>query len=200
MNIETDESTDTESVKSLKSEIRVLLQKCKLLAKEIKNSRPTSCLPTGESHLPDKYITDTMTRSYISHFESAFRILHIPSLWTEYESYWQDPKNASESTKFKIQLVIALGSSIHSGPENLGQAQLATYQWVYAAQAWVSAPMEKDRIGVSGLQIQCLLILARQCLSISGNWIWVAMGTLVRTAMQMGLHLDSSHFNELGVL
>ncbi|KAI7978708.1 hypothetical protein EIK77_010614 [Talaromyces pinophilus] len=199
MNIEKNEATDNERVKSLKSEIHVLLQKCKLLAKAIKASRPTRCLPVIEPQLPERYLADTMARLYISRFESVFRILHIPSFWIEYQSYWRDPANVDGATKFKIQLVIALGCSIDHESHSPEQVQSAACQWVYAAQAWLSAPLEKNRIGISGIQIQCLLILARQCLSISGDLIWVAMGTLVRTAMQMGLHLDPSHFDDLSV-
>jgi hypothetical protein len=200
MKIGSNEPPGTERVKSLKSEIYVLLQKCKLLAKAIKTSRPTRCLPLVEPQLPEKYFADTMARLYISRFESAFRILHLPSFWIEYESYWRDLANVAEATKFKVQLVIALGCSIYHESDSIDEVYSVACQWIYAAQAWMSAPLEKNRIGISGLQIQCLLILARQCLSISGDLIWVAMGTLVRTAMQMGLHLDPSHFDDISVL
>lgn len=199
MNIETNDPTDIERVKTLKSEIHMLLQKSKLLAKTIKASRPTRCLPLVEPQLPKRVFADTMARLYVSHFELCFRILHIPSFWTEYESYWQDPVNVPDAMKLKVQLVIALGYSIYHESDNL-EVYSTVCQWVYSAQAWLSAPLEKNRIGISGLQIQCLLILARQCLSISGDLIWVAMGTLVRTAMQMGLHLDPSHYDDMSVL
>lgn len=177
----------------------MLLQKSKLLAKTIKTSRPTRCLQRMEPQLPKRMFADTMARLYVSHFESCFRILHIPSFWTEYESYWQDPLHVTDAIKLKIQLVIALGYSIYPESNDL-EMYSGVCQWVYSAQAWLSAPLEKNRIGICGLQIQCLLILARQCLSISGDLIWVAMGTLVRTAMQMGLHLDPSHYDDMSVL
>ncbi|CAM1509693.1 Fc.00g000280.m01.CDS01 [Cosmosporella sp. VM-42] len=69
-------------------------------------------------------------------------------------------------------------------------ARLKSSQWVHAAQSWASGPMGKDRISLSGLQVQCLLILARQVLSIGGDLVWIAVGTLIRTAMHMGLHRD----------
>lgn len=199
MNIGTVEPTDNERVKSLKSDILALLQKCKLLARAIKTFRPTRCLPLVEPQLPEKMFADTMARLYISRFESVFRILHIPSFWTEYESYWANPAHVADAIRFKVQLVIAIGCSIFHETDK-DQMQSAPCQWVYAAQAWLSAPLEKNRIGISGLQVQCLLILARQCLSISGDLIWVGMGTLVRIAMQMGLHRDPNHFDDIGVL
>jgi len=53
--------------------------------------------------------------------------------------------------------------------------------------------MEKDRLSISGLQVQLSLILVRQTLSISGDLIWIAMGTVIRTAIQLGLHRDPKH-------
>ena len=60
--------------------------------------------------------------------------------------------------------------------------------------------MEKDRLSISGLQVQCLLILACQTLSVGRGLIWIAMGTLVRTAMQMGLHRDPKYFTKMTML
>ncbi|EED13582.1 conserved hypothetical protein [Talaromyces stipitatus ATCC 10500] len=200
MKIETPEPSDNERIKSLKSEIHMLLQKCKLLAKGIKTFRPTRCLSLSEPALPTKVFADAMAHLYMSRFESAFRILHIPSFWAEYDNYWRHPATAPDVTKYKVHLVISIGCSLCQEPYGSDQVYSAACQWVYASQAWLSAPMEKDRIGISGLQVQCLLILARQCLSVSGDLIWVSMGTLLRTAMQMGLHRDPSHLANMSVL
>lgn len=59
--------------------------------------------------------------------------------------------------------------------------------------------MEKDSLGISGLQVQCLLILARQSLAVGGDLMWIAMGTLLHTAIQLGLHRDLKHFSKMSV-
>jgi hypothetical protein len=141
-----------------------------------------------------------MARLYISRFESAFRILHIPSFWTEYEQYWKDPAEATHMLKFKIQLVIAIGSSLCRESCDLTEVHNTACHWVYAVQNWISGPLEKDQLSISGLQIQCLLILARQALSISGDLVWVGLGTVVCTAMQMGLHRDPKHIKKINIL
>ncbi|KAK7717699.1 hypothetical protein SLS64_003194 [Diaporthe eres] len=64
------------------------------------------------------------------------------------------------------------------------------HQWIYAAQNWLSGPLEKDRLSISGLQIYCLTILARQIFSVGGDLTWISTGSLVQIAMQMGLHRD----------
>jgi hypothetical protein len=141
-----------------------------------------------------------MASLYISRFESAFRILHIPSFWNDYDQYWKDPAEANHALKFKIQLVIAIGSSLFRESRDTNEVHTAACHWVYAAQNWIIGPLEKDQLSISGLQIQCLLVLARQALSISGDLIWVGLGTVVCTAMQMGLHRDPKHIKKTNIL
>lgn len=166
----------------------------------MKVSRPSRFYSAPEPSLPTKEFADQTARLYISRFESALRILHVPSFWTEYEQYWTNPAAATPALKFKVQLVIAIGSSLCRESPNTADVHTAARQWVYAAQNWLSGPMEKDRLSISGLQVQCLLILARQALSVSGDLIWIAMGTVARTAMQMGLHRDPKHIAKMTIL
>lgn len=74
------------------------------------------------------------------------------------------------------------------------------HQWIYTAQAWLSGPLEKDRLNINGLQIHCLTILARQAFAIGGDLIWMSMGSLIHRAMQMGLHRDPKHLQTMSVL
>ncbi|KAF2811584.1 uncharacterized protein BDZ99DRAFT_507974 [Mytilinidion resinicola] len=199
---ESGNSTDDEVVRCLKAEIRASLQKCKLLAKSMKTTRPSRCFscPAPIFSATERDLADQTVHLYISRFESAFRILHIPSFRTEYEQYWRNPTEAASALQFKVQLVIAIGSSLHREACENPKVRSAACQWVYAAQNWLSGPMEKDRLSISGLQVQCLLFLARQTLAISGDLTWIAIGTLVHTAMQMGLHRDPKHFVKLSIL
>lgn len=96
---------------------------------------------------------------------------------------------------------MAIGSTLYNGEEGKYEdlRSLASAS-VYMAQNWLSGPMDKDRLTLAGLQVQCLLILARQCLSIGDELTWISVGTVLRTAMQMGLHRDPRHFPNMGVL
>jgi hypothetical protein len=197
---------ESDRVRTLRTEIRALLQKCKYLAKAAKVARPSRCFSCPDLNLspPLRQVADVMTGLYLSRFESAFRILHVPSFGVEYETYWSNPAAAaatSAALQLKVQLVIAIGSSVYrgGGEEEANFRSLAA-QWVYAAQTWLAGPLEKDRLTISGLQVFCLLILARQILSVGGDLIWISMGTLHRTAMQMGLHRDPKHFPKMSVL
>jgi hypothetical protein len=133
----------------------------------------------------------------------VFRVLHVPSFWSEWEHYWADPAEAMDVTTLKVQLVIAIGSGL-SGVEELPSSSRDAHQsacrWVFAAQDWLAAPLEKDRLNLDCIQIQCLLLLARQVLSIGSDLCWVAMGTLLRCAIQLGLHRDPKHFPSMSIL
>ncbi|KAK5287014.1 hypothetical protein LTR43_009033 [Exophiala xenobiotica] len=141
-----------------------------------------------------------MVHLYVTRFESVFRILHIPSFWIEYEKYWSNPTEAETVLQLKIQLVAAIGSVIRQDVTDTTDIYSTARQWLYVAQEWLSGPMKKNRISIGSLQVQCLLILARQVLAVGGDIVWISLGTVVRTAMQMGLHRDPKHFKKMGVL
>jgi hypothetical protein len=147
-----------------------------------------------------RVVVDEWIQKYITRFESAFRIIHVPSFWTEYDQYWRNPVEASDVLRLKIELVAAIGSSLcEETPETAG-IHAAARQSLYAAQNWLAGPMEKDRLSMGGLQVQCLLLLARQTLSVSGDLIWISIGVVVRTAIQMGLHIHPKHFTKMDAL
>ena len=140
-----------------------------------------------------------MANLYLRAFESTQRILHIPSFWTDYHKFWNNPENASTELRLKILLVIGIGSSIHKEDIDVGFRHTVN-RWVYAAQSWLSGPLEKDRLSISALQIDCLTILARQIFSIGADLVWTSTGTLVHKAMQINLHRDPKHLSGISVL
>jgi Fungal specific transcription factor domain len=200
LNTEVDVAEENKATRRLKLEMRSIIQKFKVLSRNLKTPRPGSIFSTQEIGIPSKELADQMTQLYISHFESAFRILHVPSFRSEYDEYWRDPLQASDTLRLKVHLVIAIGSSICEPTNKTDPLRHEALRWVHFAQNWVSGPLEKSRINISGLQIQCLLILARQALYIGGDLVWVSMGTVVRTAVQMGLHRDPKNFKNMTML
>lgn len=88
--------------------------------------------------------------------------------------------------------MVGIGSSLYDhgdGAAALRNVDLVQ-QWIYAAQTWLSGPLEKDRLDISGLQIFCLTILARRIFSVGDDLTWISVGSLVHSAMQIGLHRD----------
>ena len=182
-------------INSLYIQIGSLLLKCKDIARNMKIGRPSRSIPYPESDLipPSREMADTMVALYFRSFESTNRILHIPTFWSEYQKYWKNPESATTELRLKILLVIGLGSSLYEYRDTDTRLRSKVHQWVYTAQAWLSGPLEKDRLDIAGIQIHCLTILARQVFSIGADLVWISIGSLVHSAMQIGLHRDPKH-------
>jgi hypothetical protein len=178
-----------------------LLRKCKGIARSIKVWRPSRSLPNPKLCLvpPSRVMADAMANNYLQAFESTHRILHIPSFWIDYNKFWSNPETASTELRLKIFLVIGIGSSIYTEETDIEFRQ-TVHRWVYAAQSWLSGPLEKDRLSISALQIDCLTVLARQIFSIGADLVWTSMGTLVHKAMQINLHRDPKHLSGISML
>ncbi|KAF1993972.1 hypothetical protein P154DRAFT_47270 [Amniculicola lignicola CBS 123094] len=186
--------------------ISELLHRCKGLAKEIKIWRPSRCLScpqTGFLCPPSREVANKMSANYFRLFESTHRILHIPTFWKEYQRYWDNTEPIPMSLRLKILLVIGIGSVAHNAnwnnePNN--DFRKMVHQWVYTAQTWLSGPLEKDRLNITGIQVCCLTILARELFSIGGDLVWMSTGSLVNRAMQIGLHRDPKNLPPMPVL
>lgn len=171
-----------------KGDLSSLLLRCKALGRTIKENRlkPLSTTDLGRN-IPSRELADELVESYLRTFEGVFRILHVPSFRAEYERYWQNPSAASDCFTIQLQLVVALGAIFHD--ETFSLRARAT-QWVYEAQLWLMLPPEKSRMTIAGIQIMCLLTLARSACSVGQDLIWITTGGLVRKAMYMGMHRD----------
>jgi hypothetical protein len=165
----------------------------------MKLSRPSRSLLSYDFDLtpPSRNIADQMAAVYFSSFESTYRILHIPSFWKEYDDFWKDPGGAKPDLRLKVLLVIGIGSRIYNGDDADAKLAQRVRQWIYATQLWLSGPLEKNRLELSGLQIYCLVILARQVFSVGADLIWMSMGSLVHRAIQVGLHRDPKHLPDM---
>jgi len=183
-------------------EISDVVMKCKQLARDIKIQRPSrGPLPAGiHQTFPDPAVTNQLVQLYFDSFESCYRILHLPSFRTEYESYMKDPGTAKTSFVVKLLLVMSNATLLHDDATLQEEWRVKTRSWIHVAQNWLSAPIEKDRLTVDGLQVHCLLLLARQMNCVGADLIWISAGSLMRMAIQMGLHQDPDHLGGMTLL
>ena len=171
---------------------------CKHMARTIKTARVSHPIvsPNVLSSIPPKEVCDQLVQCYLRTFEGVFRILHAPSFFKEYETYWSNTATTKPSVLIKILLVCAIGTPFFTGPER-PQLRTACVEWIHAAESWLSAPHEKSRLNMAGLQIHILLILARQVCSVDGDLVWIPAGALLRSAMHLGLHRDPANFPKI---
>ncbi|GAB1317191.1 hypothetical protein MFIFM68171_07401 [Madurella fahalii] len=191
----------------LVAQMGALLLRCKMMARLLKVGRPGRGLnPLGVAWrdvlppMPSRETADEVVALYFGSFESTHRILHGPTFWAEYVRLWDPSADVAMELRLKVLLVVAIGSSISRDGDTAGLERGLVEQWIYAAQMWLSGPLEKDRLSIGGLQIHCLLMLARQIFSIGGDLVWTSMGLLVHHAMQMGFHRDPTHLPPMSAL
>lgn len=179
--------------------IQTLYEKCKQLARTAKSQEiiHQKLCPDLRDYIPSKQISDRLIQAYLRTFESIYRIVHVPSFLREYDQYWANSETASPAFIIKTLLVLAIGNSFCQ-TEDLNQGcvpRSTSLQWIYTAQSWLGSPFEKSRLNIASIQTHCLLLLARQTNAVSSDLVWISAGTLLRTAMHMGLHIDPRHMN-----
>ncbi|KAE8375515.1 fungal-specific transcription factor domain-containing protein [Aspergillus bertholletiae] len=179
------------------SEIHVLYERCKRLARTAKSQEiiHQNFCPDLRDHMPSKQIADRLIQAYLRTFESVYRIVHVPSFLCEYDQYWGNPQAASPTFIIMTLLMLAIGNSFCQSRDPVKDyvPRTTSAQWIFTAQTWLSSPFEKSRLNIANLQAQCLLLLARQTNAVSSDLVWISAGTLLRTALHMGFHIDPRH-------
>ncbi|KAF4874801.1 Transcription factor lepE [Colletotrichum siamense] len=164
------------------------LQRCRVLGESLKAQRLLLRFP-GQygSHLPDKDASSKLLENYLRTFETVYRVVHVPTLKGEYEAFLKNNENTNTSFIVTLQLCMALGACVNDDTFSFRPQAL---QWIHEAREWLESS-EKRRLKMSGIQIMCLVHLAQQATeSLYGDRVWILNGTLLRSAMCIGLHRD----------
>lgn len=97
----------------------------------------------------------------------------------------------------KLSLVLAIGVPFTYDLQddvNADTLQKSAQQWIYAAQSWLSGPTEKSIQNLQGLQMFCLLAVARHVNGLGIISPFFSAASLVSMARQMGLNRDTRNF------
>jgi len=163
-----------------------------------------SPVPDLAGTLPPKVVCDELARSYFRTFEAMYRIVHVPTFWREYDQFWQTSPSSSVATPahflMKLIVILAIGTTFHSETPEIDRTSLVrlAQTWIYAAQWWLTGPSEKSTATLDGLQVFCLLLLARHATHNSpGGSTWLSTGSLLTMAQSMGLHRNPKMFPSL---
>jgi uncharacterized membrane protein YgcG len=103
----------------------------------------------------------------------------------------------------KLVTIFAIGATFWATGDDAESRRLRAVapRWVYAAQWWLTGPTEKDSMNMDGLQLACLVLLARRSTwnGPGGNGPGSSSGALLSMALSMGLHRDAALFPNLCV-
>ena len=159
-----------------------------------------AALPLTDSELvhllPERQVVDHLVRFYFDAFEGTYRILHAPSFWEEYSSFWED--HQSVNSAFVIILLLTMATAMCTADEDprkyIGDSSLSRERavlWIEASEWWLGRQSHKH-IYLAAWQIRCLLLLAKQVNTVKKKRTWTVAGTLLREAMAAGFHRDPS--------
>jgi hypothetical protein len=157
--------------------------------------------------MPPRSVADTLLDGYLRTFETVYRVLHVPTFRAEYARYWEHPQAANPAFVVLLQLCLAIGACLyfHEDAADGGRDpsafdhRMAATRWTYEGLLWLILPPEKARLSIVGVQIMCLLQLAKQLVGIGADLTWISAGSLLRTAMYMGLHHDPDNLASMPV-
>ncbi|KAF5648914.1 hypothetical protein F52700_732 [Fusarium sp. NRRL 52700] len=165
----------------------VAVHKCKTMARRIKSLRAPAWPTPLTTELASKALCDSLVECYLESIEKVYRILHIPTFRNKYDALWTSDAESDRDFVAQLKLVLALGSTTYDDNFSL---RASAIRWIYEVQTWISEPEFKSRLGIQFLQTNILLVLAREMVSVGGESSWIACGSLLRTAVSMGLHRD----------
>jgi Fungal specific transcription factor domain/Fungal Zn(2)-Cys(6) binuclear cluster domain len=174
------------------SEICHLTKKCKAASKQInaQDKIISNIASHPNEYVPPREIADSLVQAYLQTFESIYRIIDIPNFQQEYDSYWANPGMSSQAMVTKLLLIMAVGT-VFQPLQQATALRSSALQWISVAQTWVSMHFDKYCLTIEGLQIQCLLIFARLVHDVDADLLGLSAGSLLQTAMQLGLHIDA---------
>ncbi|RYP13807.1 hypothetical protein DL767_010586 [Monosporascus sp. MG133] len=163
------------------------LRRCKILARTIKSQLEPARNTPATIDLPPKGVADDLVDCYLRTSESVYPVLHVPTFRQSYEALWVSDSEGDASFRVLLKLVMAIGATTYDEQFSM---RASAVRWTYEAHAWLSEPDFKARLSIQTLQINILLLIAREATAVGGNLIWISAGSLIRRAISMGLHVD----------
>ncbi|EAW12954.1 fungal specific transcription factor domain-containing protein [Aspergillus clavatus NRRL 1] len=148
-----------------RSEFASIFKDCRQLRQVIKDQesvRLNHPVPDLLGTLPAQSVCEVLVNAYFRTFEPIYRVIHVPSFWKEYRQLWTQPQSTPTHFLMKLVLILALGTTFYPDRNNRVHLRRLAHTWIYAAQWWLVGPSEKSTVNLDGLQVGCLLLLARQ--------------------------------------
>ncbi|KAI0878229.1 hypothetical protein GGS24DRAFT_14096 [Hypoxylon argillaceum] len=146
-------------------------------------------MPALRESIPAKSICDQAIDGYLRTFERMFRILHVPSFMREYENYWTQAEPTQPEFLMKLTMVLTIGAIFSTDRSVANEIKRTARNWVYAVQWWLTGPTERDAMSIDGIQVFCLLLLARQTSALGGT-ASIITEALSKLSFTLGLHID----------
>ncbi|KAF1924386.1 uncharacterized protein M421DRAFT_424836, partial [Didymella exigua CBS 183.55] len=145
--------------------------------------------------LPPKHEVDIQAALYFRTWETTYRILHAPTFWQEYNSFWErrDEQDAAFAT-ILVLIVTTTKCSMVKDDVFVGDVSSdrdAASNLIETCEMWLNRQSRK-RLTLPYFQLQCLALLAKRVNCVMLKHDWLAAGDLMRLALASGMHRDPS--------
>lgn len=148
--------------------------------------------------VPSRHVADQLLQLYLDTFETTYRVLHVPTFLKQYDEYWINPQKPDLAFVAQLLACMAAGSCFYtsSEPEERETYQKPAMKWIMAVQTYISGTLVSPDIDLRMIQTQTLLLVAHLGVANDGDVAWASSGSLIRSAMTMGLHRDPTRFRK----
>lgn len=156
--------------------------------------------------LPPRRVVDELVDLYMTYVDSTIRILHVPSFFREFNSFWAQKESPNMvSPAFAAQLLLILACAWNLADPDALQSKVdirldcyRALEWVVYAEKWIENTGIK-RPELTAFRLYILLITAQNIHGMGRSKAWLATGTLVKQAMLSGYHRDPSRHTKISV-
>ena len=182
------------SISQIKDDFKTFRDRRKVLMKE-KLSRTYGTDEEIFSLLPPKHEVDIQAVFYFRTWETTYRILHEPTFWEEYNSFWErrDDKQAGFAAILILIVATMKCATVKEGVfvGDVTSDRDAASNLIETCETWLNRQPRK-RLTLPFFQLQCLALLAKRVNCVKLKQDWLAAGDVVRLAMASGMHRDPS--------
>lgn len=146
------------------------------------------------SLLPDRNTVDKVVRTYFDTFETTYRILHAPTFWAAYKTYWDGPSEPNSEMDAIILAILActLCISTHETPKYNSDGSTFRSKaivWLRACEAWLRRHSNKRRT-LASLQVRLLRLLALSTTCLKTKEYYQEVQAQVAFMVSSGMHRD----------
>lgn len=141
--------------------------------------------------LPTHVTVDRLWRTYKKHFESYYRVLHVPTFEREYHHFWA-VQQASSAFLPQLLSICAIASCFRDEDRLHQEGQVRT--WIEAVRLWLFKADPRAQLSLGLLQAHLLMLIAGDVHWMKIDRSWIASGILLRNAISAGLHREPKDF------
>ncbi|KAF1948186.1 hypothetical protein CC80DRAFT_556481 [Byssothecium circinans] len=148
--------------------------------------------------VPQKSIVDQHVAVYFQTWETSYRILHEPTFWKDYQTFWARKSNDEILASFAAILIYIVAITKCARPNNenvfVGDSSADredALNLVNACDVWL-ARQSRKQLTLAFFQLQCFSLLSKRANCLKLKQDWVNSGEMMRLAIASGMHRNPS--------